>query len=258
MDGNRIWRVQTSGGPVLQKHFGERGGWLHRWAREAGTQLLGKKTSTLAAGRCATERRLLALWATAGQQVPRDLSEDHPDLAGPGTLVLEFVEGRPLTESLAEASLGDEARADLLRGFAAHWCQRHRLALERDEPGLVQEHGSLAHVLHDGQRFVTLDLENAFRPVQPVAPLIYKEIAGYLRSLSRCQDESGFRRDLALLVSAYPDRDRLTATARHYLDNPSLVWRMLWAVDRWRERRRGKRYGKYRVMEALRDTLAIG
>lgn len=243
-------------GPVLQKHFGERGVWLHRWAREILTQLLGKKTSTLAAERCATERRLLALWAEAGLAAPRDLSAEHKDLAGPDTLVLEFVQGRLLTKVLTDASLDESARAAALQGFARGWCARHRLALERDEPAFVQEHGTLDHVLYDGERFVTLDLENAFRPVQPVLPLLCKEIAGYVRSLSRCQDEAGFQRDLATLVAAYPDTERLAAAADHYLANPSPWMRMMWSVDRRRVQRRGKRYGKYQVLESLRAALA--
>ena len=73
LDGNRIWRVATPRGTVLQKLYAERGGWFASWSREFATRLRGGKTSTRAAGRRATESRLLRQWREAGLDVPAEL-----------------------------------------------------------------------------------------------------------------------------------------------------------------------------------------
>jgi hypothetical protein len=252
LDGNRIWRVATPQGTVLQKLYAERGGWAYAWRRELLTRLRGGKTSTRAAGRRATERRLLRLWREAGLDVPADLSEAHPDLANARTLVLEDVPGPLLSQVLSDAALPAGRRAELLRRFARQWCARHRLAEQRDEPAFVQEHGGLQHVIVSGERLVTFDLENAFLPRRDLAPILAKEIASYLRSLAKAGRLEG---DLPVLVEAYADKQRLASAVRHYLESPSLAWRTLWALDRFRARRTGRHRDKYEALAALRATL---
>ena len=110
-DGNRVWRVQTPAGPVLQKFYGERGGGLRPWLSEFATSLSRTKTGTLARSRRATEARLLALWREHGCEAPADLTATHPELANERTLVLEFLEGRKLSERLREPSLDGPARS---------------------------------------------------------------------------------------------------------------------------------------------------
>lgn len=256
LDGNRIWRVSTPEGTVLQKLYAERGGWLQAWGRELTTRLVGAKTSTRAAGRRATEARLLALWREAGLDVPADLSAAHPELVNERTLVLEDVPGTLLSEALADPALPAARREELLRRFAGACRARHDRALSRGEAGLIQEHGSVQHVIVSGERLVTFDLENAFRPRRELRPLLAKELASVLRSLARLGDEQRFRADLAVFVAGYGDVGRLREAARHYLQPTSLLWRVVWAVDRRHDERRDRRHGKYRVLRALRDATA--
>jgi hypothetical protein len=258
LDGNRIWRVETPQGPVLQKLYAERGGAVRSRVRELFSRLRGGKTGTRAAARRATEARLLALWREAGLDVPADLSARHPDLANERTLVLECVPGPLLSELLADRSRPRAERDALLARFARAWSRRHRLARERGEAGLVQEHGGFQHVIVAGERLVTFDLENAFLPRAELLPILAKEIASYLRSLLRGNDADVTRADLAALVAHYEDHELLRAAARHYLENASLWWRAVWAVDRWREMRRARRAGKYHVMEMLCAALDEG
>jgi len=258
LDGNRIWRVDTPQGPVLQKLYAERGGALRSRLRDLLSRLRGGKTGTRAAARRATEARLLALWRQAGLDVPADLSARHPDLANERTLVLECVPGPLLSERLADRSLGRAERDALLARFAREWSLRHRVARERREAGLVQEHGGFQHVIVSGDRLVTFDLENAFLPRADLLPILAKEIASYLRSLQRVNDADVTRADLEVVVAHYEDHALLRAAARHYLENPSLWWRAVWSVDRWREVRRARRAGKYRMMEMLRAALPEG
>ena len=254
LDGNRIWRVSVPGGTVLQKLYAERGGWLTVRLRELGGVLRGGKTSTRARARRATEARLLRLWRQAGLDVPADLSDRHPDLSNEDTLVIEDVPGPLLSSVLAEPGLGRERRDELLRRLARACRERHDLALARGEAGLIQEHGSVQHVIVSGQRLVTFDLENAFLPRRDLRPLLAKELASVLRSLARLGDEPRFRADLAAFVAGYGDVERLREAARHYLQPASLVWRVIWAVDRRRDERRDRVHGKYRVLAALRDA----
>ncbi len=150
----------------------------------------------------------------------------------------------------------------------------------------LHEHGGVTHVLVSGAsgvadarrvRLVTFDLENAFKPQRDLQPLIAKEIASCVRSLARAGgggrghaagDAGGvaggvagggaaalLQEDLQAFVRGYGARDRLAAATAHYLRNPSLLWRALWSVDRWREERRRRPHGKYALLAALQSVL---
>jgi len=276
LDGNRIWRVETPHGPVLQKLYAERGSWLHAWGRELASRLRGGKTGTRAVSRRATEARLLALWREHGCDVPADLSARHPALANERTLVLEFIAGRRLSELLADAALPRPRRDALIGRFAADASARHARAREFREAALVQEHGGVQHVLvappasargtepadivafAAGElRFATFDLENAFTARRSLAPLLAKEIAGCVRSLARCgrPDEARLAADVAAFVRGYGDRTMLVAATDFFLRNASPAWRAVWALDRWREERRGREHGKFVMLEMLDDNL---
>jgi hypothetical protein len=270
LDGNRVWRVETASGPVLQKLYAERGGWLHARLRELATRLRGGKTGTRAASRRATEARLLALWREHGCDVPANISTAYPELCNERTLVLEFVAGPLLGERLHDAALDEGARAALLSAFGATWGRRHRLALARREPGLVQEHGTLDHVIVDGAagapRFVTFDHENAFVG-EPVEAHVAREVGSVLPSLYRSQPRAGlrltievtdarFRADLRALVAGYGDPAPLRAACERYLRPRSAAWRLVCRLDRARDERRGIRAGKYRLLEQLDAELA--
>jgi hypothetical protein len=261
-DGNRLWRVRlpghrdADGGTVLQKTYGERGSCWHVHARELATRLRGGKTSTRARGRRATEARLLALWRAAGLDVPADLSDEHPELAGPTTLVLQYVPGRLLSDWLADPATPGARRRELLTAWARALHRRLALALERGDAGLVQEHGGALHVIVSGERLVGFDLENGFLQRADLRPLVYKELAACLRSLARGRDAAGFRSDLSTFVAAFPERELLRATARHYLHPASPMDRLIWTIDRRRSQRRGGAAGKYHALEALEAELA--
>jgi hypothetical protein len=251
--GNRIWRVDLPGGTVLQKVYGDKGGALA--ARlQAGIHALARvKSSPRARKRLETERALLRLWREAGIDVPADLTDRHPGLASRGdTLVLEFVDGVELLYAL-DGGMPDRARRDaLLRRFAAAWGRRHALALDRGDARLLHGHGTMLHVLVAGDRLVTIDLEQTFHPRIPVPVLVAREIAAYLKSLAKRAPDEVFRRDLEVLVSAYPRREVLADAVHRHLDDPGLLWRL----DRLVRRDRGRRSGKYRVLGMLREALA--
>ncbi len=129
LDGNRSWRIDTPRGAVLQKLYVERAGAVRGVVRDALIAVMGTKTSARAAARRATERRLLATWRAAGFDVPRDLTDEFPELGGDRVAVFEFVEGRPLYDVLAREGLAGAPRAEILLRFAADWGRRHVAAL---------------------------------------------------------------------------------------------------------------------------------
>jgi hypothetical protein len=271
LDGNRVWRVVTPRGTVLQKLYAERGSWLRAGTRDVFSGLLGAKTGTRAAARRATEARLLALWQRHGCDAPADVSAGHPDLAGEHTLVMEFVEGPLLSDRLRDAALASAARAALLAAFGGAWGRRHRLALQLREPGLLQEHGTLQHVIvagaPDAPRFVTFDHENAFARAGREGAHVAKEVASVLPSLYRSQPrpdgkrlateekDARFREDLRALVAGYGDAAPLRATCAHYLRPAGALWRLVCRIDRARDERRRQRAGKYRLLELLDAEL---
>ena len=253
--GNRIWRVETPSGPALQKFYSEKAGPLRTAWRGLLSGVLRGATSSAAAVRWRTERELLALWAGAGLDVPRDLTASCPALAGDRVLVMEFVEGKVLGRMLHGGDLAGPARAALLARFAAAWGRRHRLAVDRNDPRLVQVHGTLMHVLVAGDRLVTIDLEQAYLAGQPVPPLLAREVLSYLRSLAKAGDGETFRRDLAVLVAAYPERAILRGVVEDLRRSRSGLRGILWSLDGAAGGDGGSPSGKGAVTDALEAAV---
>jgi hypothetical protein len=252
--GNRSWRIETPKGPALQKLYRERGGALSVLVREILIAAARTKTSQRARARRATERRLLRHWRERGFTVPQDWTEDLPAFGGPDVAVLEFVEGAvPLWDLLVRPALDEERRVAVLRSFAAEWGRRHAEAVRASDAELVQEHGSIRHVLVAGDRQVSIDLEQAFLPCRDVRPLVAKEIAATLRSLWKRVGEERYAKDLAVVVAAYPDPSLLRGAADAYLRARG-ARRLMWAIDRAlrNERRRRAKYG---ALERLDEEL---
>lgn len=258
LDGNRSWRIETPRGPALQKLYGERGGAAAVLGRQALIAIARSKTSSRALVRRATERRLLRHWRECGFDVPADWTADLPQFGAPNVAILEFIEdATPLWDVLAEESLHAGAREAVLRRFAGEWGRRHAEAIRTRDAALVQEHGTIRHVLvvrpaaPAPGRQVWIDLEQAFLPRADVRPLVAKEVAGYLRSIWKRIGEARYAADLATIVDAYPDRTILRAAADEYLRAPG-VRKLLWALDRAtrNERRRRAKYGALESLDA--------
>jgi hypothetical protein len=198
---------------------------------------------------------MLELWRAAGIDVPRNLSAEHPELHHQDTLVLEFVDGPLLSRRLVDPDTTSVRGQELIARYARELGHRHRLALDRREPGLVHEHGGVQHVLVAADRFVTIDLENAFLSRAAVAPLIHKELATALRSIARIVKPERFEELLPIFMEAYGQPELAAGAVRHYLHAPNPLRRLVWAIDRLREQRRGRRGGKYRVLRALEQHL---
>jgi hypothetical protein len=256
-DGNRVWRVETPDGPVIQKLYNRRGRWPAEEFRAVMTALIGRKTSSLARQRRETERRQLALWRLTGFDVPREISAEHPGLAGPTQLILEYLDGPKLLDLLKpQANTSRADRNRLLYRYGTLWRERHDVALSTCDPTFLHEHGTLAHVILCGDRMVTIDLEQGYRSGGTVMPMLAKEVASTLRSLMSRAGEQNWPDDVRALVAGYGDRRRLARVVDEYLHNPRWSRALLWRLDRIRERRSGRRVSKFTALEALEQTLA--
>lgn len=255
--GNRVWRVTLPDGRVaIQKLYRRRRSRTKTCLRTALTALAGSKTPPGAAARRATEERMLRHWAEVGCDVPALIDPRDVGLAPGPALLMECVEGDTLLDWLRPRSwCSGAARAALLERFGATWAWRHRQALERHDPSLVQEHGSLDHVIVSGGRLVSFDLEQAFLPGRPVLPLVVKETLACLRGLAKAVDDAGFADDLAALVEGYGDRALLARIVAEGRRPASLLRRVVVAADHALEARSRKRVSKRFLLDALERAL---
>ncbi len=253
---NQIWPLHDSDVPVLVKVYSAPTWSPFQWARIVLEGIGRQKTSSRAGARWRTERDVLRVWSQAGFDVPADLTERHPVHPGRPYAVLERVHGRLLGMLLCSGKMGEADRLQAVGRYAAEMGRRHRLAIERGEHRLVHEHPSLQHVIVSGPRLVTIDFEQAFRPVRDVRVLVAHEVVAALRSLGKGADAARFATDLAAFVEGYGSRDGLAACAREYLRSPSPRRRLLWALDRRLRRDRKRGLGKYQVAALLADAVA--
>lgn len=252
MDGNLVFVIDTAAGRVVQKLYFPRKSPLREGFRAALGVLRGLKTSPRAAARRLTEASQLRHWREQGFDVPKLLEPAEAGFVpGPYNL-LEFVEGEVLLQSLRRDSGRTlVARRDLLARFADAWQQRHAAALQRDDPRLLQEHGTLEHVIVSGDRFITFDHEQAFRPGAAVLPVVAKEFASKLRSLLKGCGPEAFDELLDALVTGYGNDELLRRMIDHFSHNASPFWRLVYRIDRQREFKRGPDRGKFAALERL-------
>ncbi|MEM7262539.1 MAG: hypothetical protein AAF488_11155, partial [Planctomycetota bacterium] len=81
-------------------------------------------------------------------------------------------------------------------------------------------------------------------------------IIQYLWNISKNIPESLRDRLLDETIEHYPDRDRLVAAYRYFIDHPRLVHRLGRQFDQMIRSRAKKPTSKYNVARRLRDKLA--
>lgn len=198
-----------------------------------------------------TEEAALRLWTEHGLDVPRTLDLPIPTEVRHPALWLEYCPGETLAVVLADPATDDAAAADLVSRLAIDHGERHRRALETGEVLLLQEHATIVHTLVSGDRLVTIDFENAYRPGFPVEIALADELAGTLRSFFRRVPPRA-EALLAAFLAAYPDRARLRAAAERVSRGGGVARRL----KRWKDTRRRNRPGKAELMGRVRELTA--
>lgn len=247
--------LDREGGALLKVYRSRRGasGAWRELLRDLAHRRLEGKRGVGPEVRRETEREVLRLWRSEGFDVPAVLDLATPPGIEEPSLWLEYCDGRTLDRAIADCALEGRGapadRADLLVArLAGEHGRRHRRALDRTEPLLVQEHPTIVHTLHCGDRLVTIDFENAWASGAPVPLVVARELAGTLRSffrrLGRGSGAGEGGRAFDVFVEAYPEPALLREAALIITRGGGLVG----ALRRRRDRRRRNRPSKVEVM----------
>ncbi|MGE3164744.1 MAG: hypothetical protein AB7O52_07555 [Planctomycetota bacterium] len=238
-------------GPVILKIYRRRGAWAAELFRSASHRVFEGRRACDPVARCDTERRSLALWQREGFDVPALIDLPIPPGLTAPALWCEYCPGRTLAETLMDATVAPLQQRTLLVRLGADLARRHRRALDRNEPLLVQEHGATTHVLVSEGRLVAFDLEGGFRPGFPVLEAITQELSSYLRSIARKAIHLPLETALAAFRGGYADLDLLEQLRRWTIESPSLIRHL----KRWGDRRRERAdLGKCALLDRLLDA----
>lgn len=240
--GHRVLKLLSEGEPIVLKCYGLKTSRLRTFLRELGCLAIVGKSSIRAGARFKTEREVLELWRREGFDVPRVLSAEPPATIHGPCLTLEWIPGRNFSHLLRCAETSLDRKRELIERFAAVLGKRHERALSLQETRLIFEHPTLDHVLVWGDRLVHFDFEIVFARTKDVERLLRREIAGFLRSLSKSSGEN-FPTLLKIFTETYPDSSRLAQVLeelRRYGSVPALDWLKLF----YKMSRKLKRYRK--------------
>ena len=246
--GNALY-LDSAAGALLKVYRSRRVG-AEAWReglRSFGHRVFEGKRGTGAAERAATEEECLKLWRAEGCDVPALLDRPIPEEITEPALWLEYCPGPTL-----DRALNEEPESDVrwIERLAEAHAARHRRALELKNALLLQEHATIVHTLVSGDRLVTIDFENGYRPTFPTDIAITHELAGTLRSFFR-RVTGGGDAPFERFVEAYPEREQLREAALRGVEGGSVAARL----KRWRDRRRRNRPSKVEVLARVVEHL---
>jgi hypothetical protein len=255
-DRHMVLKIERGGRPLVLKLYGRKRDAIRDFLRDFGHRAIVGKTGMTPEARMRTERATLELWTREGFDVPRLVDDvELPAEVPPLRLLFEFVPGEPAQLLFASGRVPLEAKVPRMEALAREWGRRHARALELDEPGLVQAHATIAHVLispqADGtERVVTFDFEVAWQPRHSVKRLISLELAQNLDSLARRASAWHLEALIAAIVRAYPDRSRLERLPKDVRRGRLPVFSALTRLGLWlRERGPGRKLAALELLE---------
>jgi hypothetical protein len=227
-----IFLLSTGDRRVVLKVFGPKHGpvalTLAKWDRRVSGRSAPDPVS-----RFQTERKALDIWRQHGFDVFQSL-EGEVDIDIPFPyLVLEYVGGPTLKNFFRDPDIRSGQKRQVLKQFLPDWGRRHLSAGQTGNRFLIQEHASFKHVLfgNDG-RLITFDFEEVFTERHPLAFLIGREIAGYLRSLFRVSSATDFDAYLDILLDHYRPTEFLSYPYTYFFCHPNILLRSFYAVLR--------------------------
>lgn len=184
-------------------------------------------TSLMPKARRRVEAECLELWRSCGFRVFGTYDDVTVEgLPEGGYTLFEYVPGTRFQEYFAEPTHSLDDKLAMWRRFLDEWHRRHRMAIERREPRLAHENGSLEHVLIHGDELVYFDFEMAFRSRRRVKEFVAREILAFLKSLGRCVGSEQWDALLEETVRSYASRELLEYTHRFACRNPNPFWRL--------------------------------
>ena len=123
--------------------------------------------------------------------------------------------GVTLGQRLSAATPAERAR--LAARLGRELSLRHGRAIESGDRRLLLEHPSCDHILVDGDRFVTFDLEIAYVRGRAPETLAVREVAGFLYSAAKACGNASHASDgvVEAFCEAYGSPERLQRVARY-------------------------------------------
>ncbi len=257
-NGNYLYKIPFRNGfAVLKVYYGDRS--LFRYIiKTLGNLLVANQTSFMPLARWQTEYECLNLWREAGFRVFKTYDDVivEGDVPKKGWRLFEYVDRPKFVDYFADQRVPLQDRLDTWKRFLPVWESRHRLAIERREPKLIQENGDLKHVMimEDGD-FLFFDFEMCFRSRRNVKDLVAREILAYLKSLGKTVGEAHWNLFLKLTIENYPDRSLLEHTYTFAFKNPNPLIRTARMLDRKIKPRAGKPFSKYNTARKIYQLL---
>lgn len=231
-NGNVLYKIPFRGGwAILKLYYGSRSqlGYAYKTFVHV---CFENHTSLMPRARRRVEWECLRLWRDCGFRVFDTYDDVRVEgLPDGGYTLFEYVQGTLFEEYFSDPGRTLEDKLSLWRRFLADWQRRHRLAIERREPRLVHENGTLEHVLIDGDALLYFDLEMAYRSRRRVKEFVAREILSFLRSLGRCVASEEWDAILRATVEGYEDRELIEYACRLACQNPNPFRRIADRVD---------------------------
>lgn len=212
----QLWKLHHDGRDLLMKRYGLKRSLFRVFMRQFGSLALVGKSSISIAGRCRTEREVLALWRKEGFDAPEVFTYDELERRARPCLLMEWIEGELFTNVLYNREVPREHKAESIEKFAREWGRRHARVMEKSEPRLLMENPTFDHLFISNERLIHFDFEIVFTRKTDLERLIRREIAGILCSLEKSADDD-FPYLLERMLSAYPEPARFARTADELL-----------------------------------------
>ena len=250
--GNSILKFGEGDEAAILKVYRRRRSALREEAGEIAARIFHRKRGVSVNVRHRNELEILQLWSEEGFDVPRRLDRDLPEGLAPPATWLEFIPGRLLSGILGDGGVPWDEKCSLLGRLGSEHDRRHGLALEKKQPLLIQEKGSVKHIFICKDRMITFDFEQAFGPRFPLIEALAEELAGYLRSISQLTGDR-FEDALEALLAGYSDHERLRRITDWGVSGGSLY---RWA-KRWQDSWRRPEHGKVAVLKQLAQSLRL-
>lgn len=199
---------------AVVKCFGPRSGPFNVFLRSLANFFTGR-TGVYAKRRYKTERKVIEVWRENGFGTFTIIDDLPPQFAGRLWLVTRYADGVTLDAFLADQSVGQARKDEVMTRFWAQTARRQALALEKRQRRLIPSNPTLKHVMlmPDGE-MLFFDFEVAFVRFASVKTLIGRELTGYVRSMRRILNTEQFNHNLKVMVRVFPEPQYLGYVTR--------------------------------------------
>lgn len=199
---------------AVVKCFGPRSGKFNIFLRNVGNFFTGR-TGVGTWRRFKTERKAITAWHQYGFGAFMLIDTLPEQLNGKPWLVTAFADGITLDQFLADQSVGQARKDQIMTEFWEQTAKRQRLALQSRKRLLIPSNPNLKHVMlmPDGE-LLTFDFEVAFVRFASIKTLIGRELTGYVRSMRNFLNTEQFNHSLKVMVKAYPEPNFLNYVKR--------------------------------------------